>query len=112
MRALWSLSRRLATERRPIDRPIIYFDVLPGRTVPGIVLSHAPHLKPPPVFRLPIGGQGALDCGEKRSRCVFAKDESGRRRSVGALVLDRIEQTPDSVDDRHRAVSQTVHLIE
>src|SRR5947199_4803184 len=40
------------------ESPLIYFDVLPSRTVPRMVLPHPGHLERPPACRVAEGVQG------------------------------------------------------
>src|SRR5689334_23098159 len=59
--------------------PIIYFDVLCRRTIPGMVFGHAVQLQRAPAAPVGKSAQGAVDCLEQRLGPVVAKHEPVRR---------------------------------
>src|SRR5438270_14074770 len=58
--------------------PIVYFDVLAGRTVPGMILGHTGHLKGVPRLTVPKDPQCPAERCEKRSRRVIVEQKSIR----------------------------------
>src|SRR5262249_46520156 len=94
--------------------PIVYFDVLLSRTVPGMIGFHSSDLQRPPTVSILEKRQRTVKGVEKGLRGVVLEDEAvwpARSRPCRRQVGHRIGESADASNDGNGPVPQAVHLV-